>query len=82
MSPSACWTWPRSPWRSVAEPRTREVEEALADLAGAERARFFPMPRIEISSTEVRRRVAVGEPIRYLVPDAVAGYIEREGLYR
>ncbi|MGZ4174325.1 MAG: nicotinate-nicotinamide nucleotide adenylyltransferase, partial [Solirubrobacteraceae bacterium] len=59
-----------------------EVEDALADLAGAERARFFPMPRIEISSTEVRRRVAVGEPIRYLVPDAVAGYIEREGLYR
>ncbi len=59
-----------------------EVKAALADLAGAERARFFPMPRIEISSTEVRRRVAVGEPIRYLVPDAVAGYIEREGLYR
>jgi nicotinate-nucleotide adenylyltransferase len=59
-----------------------EVEDALAELAGAERARFFPMPRIEISSTEVRRRVAVREPIRYLVPDAVAGYIEREGLYR
>ena len=38
--------------------------------------------RIEISSTEIRRRVASGRSVRYLVPDAVAGIIEREGLYR
>jgi nicotinate-nucleotide adenylyltransferase len=62
-------------------PRT-EVQDALAGLAGAERTRFFPMPRIGISSTEIRRRVAIGDPIRYLVPEAVAGYIERQGLYR
>lgn len=37
--------------------------------------------RIDISSTLVRRRVAAGQPIRYLVPDAVAAIIEREGLY-
>jgi nicotinate-nucleotide adenylyltransferase len=59
-----------------------EVQDALAGLGGAERTRYFPMPRIGISSTEIRRRVGIGEPIRYLVPDAVAGYIEREGLYR
>jgi nicotinate-nucleotide adenylyltransferase len=59
-----------------------EVQDALAALGGAERTRYFPMPRIEISSTEIRRRVGIGEPIRYLVPDAVAGYIERENLYR
>jgi len=40
------------------------------------------MPRLDISSTEIRRRVAAGEPIRYLVPDAVADYIDAEGLYR
>ena len=40
------------------------------------------MPRIDISSTLIRRRVAAGEPVRYLVPDAVAASIEREGLYR
>ena len=53
------------------------------ELPGAsDRIRFFDMPRIDISSTLIRRRVAAGEPVRYLVPDAVASQIEREGLYR
>jgi nicotinate-nucleotide adenylyltransferase len=44
---------------------------------------FIPVPvlRLDISATEVRRRVRAGEPIRYLVPDAVREIIEREGLY-
>jgi nicotinate-nucleotide adenylyltransferase len=58
------------------------VERALASLRGGERARFFQMPRIGISSTMVRRRVRAGQPIRYFVPDQVLDYIEREGLYR
>jgi nicotinate-nucleotide adenylyltransferase len=41
-----------------------------------------PVTRVDISATEVRRRVAAGEPIRYLVPDAVRAIIAREGLYR
>jgi nicotinate-nucleotide adenylyltransferase len=53
-----------------------------SELPGAAvRIQFFDMPRIDISSTLVRRRVATGQPVRYLVPDAVAGYIQREGLY-
>jgi nicotinate-nucleotide adenylyltransferase len=59
-----------------------EIERALAALRGSERAGFFEMPRIEISSTMVRRRVGAGLPIRYFVPDQVLDYIEREGLYR
>ena len=61
-----------------------EVLEGLdRELPGAsDRIRFFDMPRIDISSTLIRRRVAAGEPVRYLVPDAVAASIEREGLYR
>jgi nicotinate-nucleotide adenylyltransferase len=40
------------------------------------------LPMMNVSSTEVRRRVAAGEPIADLVPDAVASYIERRRLYR
>ncbi len=39
-------------------------------------------PVIEISGAEIRRRVALGRSIRYLVPDPVADYIEEQGLYR
>ena len=40
------------------------------------------MPRIDISSSEIRERVAAGRPIRYLVPDLVADRIEQGRLYR
>jgi nicotinate-nucleotide adenylyltransferase len=62
-------------------PRSR-VDQALQELQGGARAQFFRMPRIGISSTLIRRRVRTGQPIRYLVPDAVERYIERERLYR
>ncbi|HEX2187687.1 MAG TPA: nicotinate-nucleotide adenylyltransferase [Longimicrobiaceae bacterium] len=41
-----------------------------------------PVTRVEISATDVRRRVAEGRSIRYLVPDAVCAIVAREGLYR
>jgi nicotinate-nucleotide adenylyltransferase len=50
-------------------------------LRGAERLRFLEMPRIDISSTLVRRRAAEGKPIRYLVPDKVANFIGAQSLY-
>lgn len=43
---------------------------------------FFDMPRLDISSSDIRRRVAAGGPIRHLVPDAVADHIAAYGLYR
>lgn len=46
------------------------------------RLTFFDMPRLDVSSTEIRHRVRAGRPIRYLVPPGVAGYLEAHGLYR
>jgi nicotinate-nucleotide adenylyltransferase len=57
------------------------IDSALAVLQGGERTEFFRMPGIEVSSTEIRNRVMEQEPIRYLVPDAVASYIDEHRLY-
>jgi nicotinate-nucleotide adenylyltransferase len=38
--------------------------------------------RIDISATEIRRRVAQNESIRYLVPESVGEIIQREKIYR
>jgi len=59
----------------------RDITERLAGLAAADRIRIFDMPSLDISSSMIRRRVAVGLPIRHLVPRAVEDYIARAGLY-
>jgi len=46
------------------------------------RADILDTPRIDISATDIRRRVAEGHSIRYLVPDPVRAYIDEHGLYR
>jgi nicotinate-nucleotide adenylyltransferase len=58
------------------------IEAALAGLAGADRTRFFAMPRVGISSTDIRARIRENRPIRYLVPDAVASHIGEHRLYQ
>ena len=40
------------------------------------------MPIIELSSTEIRQRVATGRSIRFRTPRAVEKFIETHGLYR
>lgn len=39
------------------------------------------IPKYEISSTDIRKRVSENKSIKYLVPDDVISYIEKEGLY-
>lgn len=60
------------------------VPAALRERLGAraERITLHPMPLLEISSTEIRRRFAAGLPVRYLLPEAVERYARRRGLYR
>jgi nicotinate-nucleotide adenylyltransferase len=73
-------------WR---EPETilRLARIVMLTREGAERAPSdvvhdtVAVTRIDISSTLIRTRIAAHQPIRYLVPDAVAAIIAREGLY-
>ena len=46
------------------------------------RVTVIQIPALAISSTDIRRRVAEGRPIHYLVPAEVAAYIAARGLYR
>ena len=63
---------------------------AVARRPGRRRARRGRAPRVtwldnpglELSSSAIRARVRAGRSIRYLVPDAVAAYVRRQGLYR
>ncbi|MEA2390887.1 MAG: nicotinate-nucleotide adenylyltransferase [Solirubrobacteraceae bacterium] len=58
-----------------------QIARGMDSLGAGHRIDFFDMPRIDISSSLVRELVARGEPIRYLVPDAVARYVAEHGLY-
>jgi nicotinate-nucleotide adenylyltransferase len=58
---------------------TRPGYSAQAD---AGRIELFEMPPLDVSSSEVRRRVAAGDPIDDLVPPAVAELISDLGVYR
>ena len=51
---------------------------------GEEKKHEFRVVRrnVDISATEIRKRVASGRSIRYLVPQAVEEIIKRENLYR
>ena len=40
------------------------------------------VPALAISSTDIRDRVREGRPIRYLLPEGVKTFIERQELYR
>jgi len=47
-----------------------------------DRVHVLEIPALAISSTDVRRRVLQGRPVRYLLPEGVARYVEKNGLYR
>lgn len=64
----------------VTRPRysSERREAVLAELGPdlTRRIRILETPGLDISGTDLRRRAAEGYPLRYLVPDAVAAYIQ------
>jgi len=63
--------------------RGGEAPQPDAALAGHPHSMVaLPLPRDDVSATEVRRRAAAGEGIDQLVPPAVARYIDQHRLYR
>jgi nicotinate-nucleotide adenylyltransferase len=68
---------------AVAPREAQEVNVAQLNMpALAGRVALFDCPRIDISSTDVRARIAAGCSVRYMVPEPVAAYISTQGLYR
>jgi nicotinate-nucleotide adenylyltransferase len=59
-----------------------ELDDVLEQLDAPERVLFFEIEPNPAASTDVRARVAAGEPLDDLVPTAVARLIEERGLYR
>ncbi|MBD5604868.1 MAG: nicotinate (nicotinamide) nucleotide adenylyltransferase [Candidatus Eremiobacteraeota bacterium] len=67
-----------------AERAPERVDSLLATLAPGDREklRVLDLPALNGSATLVRRQLARGGSIRYLVPEFVARYIAEHGLYR
>jgi nicotinate-nucleotide adenylyltransferase len=58
-----------------------EVAAVMRSLDAGERATMLEMPQFGVSSSAVRERAAAGRPLRYLVPEPVARFIEEKGIY-
>src|SRR5262245_51894278 len=71
-------------WHRI-EALKKLVQFVILDRGRAKKTpRVYPVVQrsIDISATEIRKRVASGRSIRYLVPKAVEEIIRREKLYR
>jgi nicotinate-nucleotide adenylyltransferase len=59
-----------------------QLDDVLEAVEQPGQVSFFELEPVHVSSTEIRRRVAAGEPLQGLVPPAVERLIGELGLYR
>ena len=57
-------------------------ETAIKKTKWADKIKRFDMPLLEISSTDIRRRLREGKSVKYLLPDHVRLYIKDHELYQ
>jgi nicotinate-nucleotide adenylyltransferase len=72
--------WAVAPRPGSSLPNAERLRERFG--AAAQRIHLLTGPSLDVSATEIRRRVAAGRAIRYLVPQAVEELILEKGLYR
>ena len=67
----------------VVVPRPGSLDHDLSAISpsGSDKTVLLKGPLVDPSGTEIRRRMALGLPVRYLVPDEVEDYMRRYGLY-
>jgi nicotinate-nucleotide adenylyltransferase len=58
-----------------------EVASVLRSLDAEDRAEMLEMPEFGVSSSAARERAKEGRPLRYIVPEQVARFIEERGVY-
>jgi nicotinate-nucleotide adenylyltransferase len=58
-----------------------DVASVMRSIGAEGRTTMLEMPQFGVSSSAVRERAAAGRPLRYLVPEAVARFIEEKGIY-
>lgn len=64
--------WPR--------PSLKTLEKDIPGIS--KKVIFLEKPNVDISATDIREKVARGEPISRFVPRQVANYIKKQGLYK
>jgi nicotinate-nucleotide adenylyltransferase len=69
-----------APREGFARPDLKKLEEVIPGIGEA--AVIMEGPRVEISASEIRRRLRRGEATDELLPPAVADYVKAAGLYR
>ena len=60
-----------------------DLESVEAKIPGiGAKLQFIDAPRLEISASDIRERIAEGRPFRYFLPPEVYAYIQAQQLYR